>query len=96
MSGISQPWDETRIRSLAKRFGYELAKIVVCGSDTGQVVDTLIGAVRRIDAEAVFTPGIAHFDGAVPDELVRICDVITVSPEETYSRPLPPAFLDGA
>ncbi|MEV6102444.1 hypothetical protein [Nocardia sp. NPDC051981] len=41
----------------------------------------------RLDAEAVFVPSLAHFDGEeLPGSLVRQLDVITVHPEETYSR----------
>ncbi len=42
--------------------------------------------VRRHDVEAVLVPNIAHLDGVVPTELVSVCDVITVTPENTYAR----------
>ncbi|RJO73593.1 hypothetical protein D5S18_20580 [Nocardia panacis] len=87
VSGVSQVWDETQIRSLAKRFGYELAKTVTFGPDTAERMAKLVAAVRRAAAEAVFVPNVEHFDGGrVPAELVRLCDVTTISPEYTHAR----------
>lgn len=84
--GVAQDWDEIRIRSLAKRLGYELAKTVVFGALTDEPVTRLINVVRSLDAEAVVVPSAAHFDGGVPDRLVAVADVITVEPENTYAR----------
>ncbi|CAM4262066.1 hypothetical protein NONI108955_17530 [Nocardia ninae] len=97
VSGISQPWHETQIRSLAKRLGYELAKTVVFGRDTEAPVDRLLEVVRSAGAEAIVVPGSEHFGGKVPERLVRVCDVITVSPQYTYARSYASPFLgDGA
>ncbi|WP_194816117.1 hypothetical protein [Nocardia sp. XZ_19_385] len=94
VSGISQTWDEIQIRSLAKRLGYDLAKIVVFGSETDLSLSRLIGVLRQSAADAVFVPNVAHFDGAeISAELVQVCDVITVSPEATYARTLAAAIF---
>lgn len=86
VSRARQPWDEERIRSLAKRFGYALAKTVVFGPHTDDPVRRVLNVVRAVDAEAVFVPGLDHFAGVVPDGLVAVADVITVDTEETYAR----------
>ncbi|NEW40334.1 hypothetical protein GV794_03795 [Nocardia cyriacigeorgica] len=86
VSGVVQTWDEIRIRGLAKRFGYDLAKTVVFGSVTDHPVTRLINVVRSLDAEAVVVPGLGHFEGEVPGRLVSVADLITVKPENTYAR----------
>ncbi|WP_433655647.1 hypothetical protein ACQPW1_32505 [Nocardia sp. CA-128927] len=97
VSGVSQPWHETQIRSLAKRLGYELAKTVVFGPDTDEPVERLLNVVRAVEAEAVVVPSAEHFGGKVPERVVRVCDVITVSPQYTYARSYAFPFLeDGA
>jgi hypothetical protein len=86
VSGQRQQWDETQIRRLAKRFGYDLAKIVVFGAHTDDPTQRLINVVQSTSAEAVFVPSIAHLGGEVPAKLVAVTEVNTVSPEETYAR----------
>ncbi|MCU1641607.1 MAG: hypothetical protein JWN03_1882 [Nocardia sp.] len=97
VSGIRQDWDETKIRSRAKRLGYDLAKIIVFGPGTDARMQRLIDAVRDADVDAVIVPSAAHFDGAeIPVPLVKVVDVITVDPEETYARwLLPPWPVEG-
>ncbi|MCU1645190.1 MAG: hypothetical protein JWN03_5465 [Nocardia sp.] len=97
VSGIRQNWDETQVRSRAKRLGYDLAKIVVFGPDTDAPVERLINVVRRVDADAVIVPSATHFDGAeIPAPLVKVAEVITVDPERTYARwLLPPWSAEG-
>ncbi|WP_433656509.1 hypothetical protein ACQPW1_35140 [Nocardia sp. CA-128927] len=85
VSGVSQVWDETQIRSVAKRLGYELAKIVVFGAQTDDPIPQLLNTIERVDADAVVTPALAHL-GDELDQVVRVCDVITVNPENTYAR----------
>lgn len=85
VSGIRQGWDETQIRSLAGRLGYNLTKTVVFGCRTDDPVARLITAAREAEVDAVITPGITHFDGAIPEELGEVADVFTVSDDE---RPL--------
>ncbi|WP_194835568.1 hypothetical protein [Nocardia sp. XZ_19_369] len=85
ISGAQQTWDETQIRSLAKRLGYELIENVVFGADTADRLGQLGDIVRRHDAEALITPTLEHLDGTA-EPLVEICDVITVRPENTYAR----------
>ncbi|WP_405163930.1 hypothetical protein OG203_02075 [Nocardia sp. NBC_01499] len=97
ISGGSQMWHETQIRSLARRLGYELAKTVVFGPEVDDPVTRLLTVVRSTEAEAVVVPGPEHFGGRVPDRVVRVCDVITVSPHCTYARSYTSPFLgDGA
>ncbi|WP_327146431.1 hypothetical protein [Nocardia sp. NBC_01327] len=86
VSGVRQPWDELQSRSLAKRLGYALAKTVVFSDRVEDPVQRLIDVVRRMDAEAVVVPNLEHFGGTVPGELVRMVDVITVAPHDTYAR----------
>ncbi|MFJ9743541.1 hypothetical protein [Streptomyces sp. NPDC101166] len=86
VSGMRQQWDEVQNRSLAKRLGYTLTRTVVFSERTDDPIQRLINVVRRTAAEAVFVPGLDHFGGVVPDELVRAADVITVEPEATYAR----------
>ncbi|MFE9576141.1 hypothetical protein ACFYO1_07145 [Nocardia sp. NPDC006044] len=70
---------------MAKRLGYELAKIVVFGAQTEQPVQQLLNAIERVTADAVVMPNLAHL-GDELDRVVRVCDVITVNPENTYAR----------
>ncbi|WP_405137102.1 recombinase family protein [Nocardia sp. NBC_01388] len=93
VSGFRQDWDETRIRSRAKRLGYDLAKIVVFGPNTDAPLERLINVVRNVDADAVIVPTATHFDGAeIPAPLVNVAEVITVDPEQTYARWLLPPW----
>ncbi|MGW0247737.1 hypothetical protein ACWDYH_13985 [Nocardia goodfellowii] len=97
VSGASQQWDETQMRALAKKLGYDYAKTIVFTRCTENRLLRLIQVVERVDAEAVFVPTATHFSDHVPPELIQFCDVITVSPLETYARRIaPPIFADGA
>ncbi len=87
VSGTRQQWDETQIRSLAKRLGYDLAKIVVFTDTTERPAYRLRVCVSRVGAEAVFAPSLEHFtDCRVPAEVVAVADVVTVTPEATFAR----------
>ncbi|GGN94277.1 hypothetical protein [Nocardia rhizosphaerihabitans] len=86
LSGAAQNWDEIRIRSLAKRYGYDLAKTIVFTARTADPVTGLITIVRRINAEAVLAPHRRHLGVEIPLALVGTCDVITVDDESTYAR----------
>ncbi|WP_280244348.1 hypothetical protein [Nocardia abscessus] len=94
ISGVSQTWDESQLRSLAERLGYELAKTVVVGPETDSPVSRLLNVVRRVDVDAVIVPGARHFGVEVPPELVKVVDVITVDPTKTYAR-WAPGCSDG-
>jgi hypothetical protein len=76
------------------RFGYDLAKTVTFGARTGHPVSRLVNVVRRMDVDAVITPSLEHFGGDVPDELVRACEVNTVSPVATYAPRTLIRFVD--
>lgn len=58
----------------------------VFGELTEDPVGELVSAVRRNRVEAVFVPGLEHFDGIAPWSLVAVADVITVSLRHTYAR----------
>ncbi|MFI9508073.1 hypothetical protein [Nocardia sp. NPDC052566] len=90
VSGVQQVWDETQIRSLAGRLGYDLAKTVVFGPETDHPAGRLRNVIEQMEVEAVITPSLAHL-GGTPEPVVRMCDVITVSPENTYARWVVPA-----
>lgn len=87
MSGVRQSWDEEQIRSLARRFGYNLAKIVTFGERTDAPTQRLCTVVARMDAAAVIAPSVLHFDTAsIPPELIQLADVVTVDNHATYTR----------
>ena len=92
VSGIKQDWDETQIRSLARRYGYDLAKIVVFKEGTDHPLRRLKHLITQLDAEAVFVPSLAHFvDESLPEDLRQRVNIITVTPENTHARwPTPP------
>ncbi|MBL1077019.1 hypothetical protein JK358_21715 [Nocardia sp. 2] len=90
VSGAQQQWDQAQIQQLAQRLGYDLCKTLVFGPETDRPLQRVRTAVSRLAAEAVITPSLDHFGGRVPDDLVRVADVITVSPENTYARWLLP------
>ncbi|MFI7002280.1 hypothetical protein [Nocardia sp. NPDC050175] len=95
ISGAQQTWDETQIRSLAKRLGYDLVRTIIFDTDTEYRLEQLATAVQLNEAEAVITPSLEHLDGTV-DPLVKSCDIITVRPENTYARwAFPKAQADG-
>ncbi|MEV6072024.1 hypothetical protein AB0L82_36260 [Nocardia sp. NPDC052001] len=105
ISGMARLWDQTQIRRLATRLGYDFADLVIFDPRFGRPpLARLKAQVTRLDAEAVIVPSPKHFPGGeVPATLVQQLDVITVDPEETYARrampplrDLPAAKLDGA
>ncbi len=59
---------------------------MVFGPRTSDPVRRVIDVARASEAEAVIVPGLAHFDGSVPDALVAVVDVIAVDTGETHSR----------
>ncbi|QUN16347.1 hypothetical protein [Nocardia seriolae] len=86
VSGARQQWDEMQARSLGKRLGYTVAKTVVFGEHVEQPIQRLANVVRRMQADAVVVPSLEHLGGTVPDGLLRVVDVITVEPHDTYAR----------
>ena len=84
---VNQTWDETQIRSLAARLGYNLTKTVVFSEQTDRPVLRLCTVVARLAVDAVFTPNVAHFDGAaIPADLTKVVDVVTVNDKALYAR----------
>ncbi|WP_040805531.1 hypothetical protein [Nocardia concava] len=86
VSGARQQWDEMQTRSLAKRLGYTVAKTVVFSQHVEEPIQRLVNVVRRVQADAVVVPNLAHLGGTVPTALVQVVDVITVEPHDTYAR----------
>ncbi len=87
VSGARQSWDEGQIRSLATRLGYDLRKTVVFSANTDRPENRLRLIVDRLDVAAVVVPSIEHFEGRrIPDGLSAVADVVTISPECTYTR----------
>ncbi|MRH86057.1 hypothetical protein GFY24_01010 [Nocardia sp. SYP-A9097] len=86
VSGQRMEWDQIQIRSVARRLGYTLSKTLVLNSYTENPLQKVIEAVTSRGAEAVIVPGVEHFGGGVPEELVAVVDVVTISPEQTYAR----------
>ncbi|MFI1918851.1 hypothetical protein [Nocardia sp. NPDC020380] len=61
--------------------------IVIDGRTGKPLLAGLKATITRIKAEAVFVPSAKHFEGdTVPGDLRQVVDVITVSPENTYTR----------
>jgi hypothetical protein len=94
VSGSSQTWDEIQIRSLAKRYGYDLAKTVTFSAQTEHPLSRLLTVVQRMDVDAVITPNLEHLGGAVPPALIRVCEINTISPEATYAPHARFRFVD--
>ncbi|NNH74795.1 hypothetical protein HLB23_33935 [Nocardia uniformis] len=87
ISGVRKDWDENQVRSLAAKFGYDLCKIFVFGSNTDQPLHRLRIAVERTHADAVVVPSVDHFAGGqIPTELQAVATIITVSPEQSLPR----------
>ncbi|WP_238595035.1 hypothetical protein, partial [Nocardia seriolae] len=105
VSGMSQLWDQSQIRTLATRLGYDFTDMVIYDPKFGRPpLARLRAQATRLDAEAVIVPSPEHFEGGeIPSTLVQQLDGITVTPEEFYVRrampplrDLPPAKADGA
>ncbi|MFB7719097.1 hypothetical protein [Nocardia sp. NPDC056100] len=88
ISGSARLWDQTQIRRLAARLGYDFADMVIYDPKFGRPpLARLKAQATRLDAEAVIVPSPEHFCGSkVPSALVEQFDVITVNPEATYAR----------
>ncbi|WP_442942815.1 hypothetical protein [Nocardia sp. NBC_01503] len=93
---MAQLWDQSQIRKLATRLGYDFADMVIYDPRFGRPpLARLKAQASRLDAEAVIVPSLEHFEGAeVPGTLVVQLDVITVTPEETYARRMMPPVRD--
>ncbi|WP_405137959.1 hypothetical protein [Nocardia sp. NBC_01388] len=92
VSGMDQLWEQTQIRRLATRLGYDFADMVIFDPKFGRPpLARLKSQATRLDAEAVLVPSLEHFEGGeVPGTLVQQLDVITADSEETYARrPMP-------
>ncbi|MBF6060470.1 hypothetical protein IU500_06715 [Nocardia terpenica] len=87
VSGLNQPRDELRILAAAKRTGYDLRKTIVFSEHTEDRVHRLRVAIARLDVDTVIVPSTEHFDDhTIPEELLEVATVITVSPGNTWAR----------
>ncbi|MGW5228338.1 hypothetical protein ACWEP5_25780 [Nocardia niigatensis] len=86
VSGAQQQWDEAQIQHLARRLGYDLCKTLIFGPETDRPFVRVRTLVSRLEADAVIVPSLAHFGGHIPEDIVQVADIITVSPENTYAR----------
>lgn len=90
ISMLNQPWHETQLRSLAKRFGYDHSKTIVFARTDPDRMLRLLHEAHRADAEAIFTPTLAHLDYTDLDTLLAgaaqmgIHSIITWNPTFTY------------
>ncbi|MEU1210850.1 hypothetical protein [Nocardia sp. NPDC005825] len=90
ISGLNQVQDELRIRSAAKRTGYDLRKTIVFTERTENRLRRLCVAIDRLGVQAVIVPSAAHFDeGAIPAEVLAVAAVLTVAPGSTTPRTRP-------
>ncbi|MBF6182471.1 hypothetical protein IU481_29020 [Nocardia otitidiscaviarum] len=104
VSGMARFQDESRIRELSTRIGYDFADMVVHDPKFGRPpLARLKTQAARLGALAVIVPGLEHFEGGrVPGSLTERIDVVTVCPEATYesrtmqSPELPPSKANGA
>ncbi|MFE3697587.1 hypothetical protein ACFXO7_06895 [Nocardia tengchongensis] len=90
ISGVHQPQDERRIRSAAKRTGYDLRKTLVFNERTEDRLHRLRVAIDRLGVDAVIVPSPAHFDDdTIPAELLEVAVVVTASPMNATPRTRP-------
>ncbi|MGW4126221.1 hypothetical protein [Nocardia sp. NPDC004711] len=73
-------WDQAQLRRLARRLGYVLAWT----SDRTPV--PFVDQVRTADVDAVLVPSTLHLDVLTLDQLLRLVDVESACPRETFAR----------
>lgn len=83
LSGARQAWDETKLRAMAKRNGYDLAKTLVL-PESADAVTVLGTAIERAKATALFVPSLEHLGGTIPRPLTRV-EVIDVDTGSTHA-----------
>lgn len=88
VSGATRLVDESEIRKVADRLGYDFADMIVYDPVFQRPpLARLKAQTTRLSASAVIVPSLDHFvPPSVPEELVLALDVITVSPHNTYAR----------
>ncbi|GAB4588211.1 hypothetical protein [Nocardia sp. IFM 10818] len=87
VSGLNQPRDELRILAAARRTGYDLRKTIVFSEHTEDRMRRLRVAIARLGVNAVIVPSTEHFDDrTIPEELLEVAAVITVSPGSAWCR----------
>ncbi|NEW40760.1 hypothetical protein GV794_01810 [Nocardia cyriacigeorgica] len=83
LSGPRQAWDETTMRSMAKRHGYDLAKTLAL-PEAADTITPLSTAIQRTKAVALFVPSLEHLGGTIPRPLTRV-EVIDVDTGRTHA-----------
>lgn len=84
LSGHARQLDESRLRRLAIRFGYDVCEVLLVDGTRSQRLVYLEDGIRAHGAEAVFVPTVEHLDGQL-GRIVAQADVIEQS-GETYAR----------
>lgn len=105
ISGVTQPWHEKEIRSLATKLGYDYGKTIVFNERTIDPIMRLGRVISPKDlpiTDAVVVPSLEHLGGEVPRGLLMLADVIVLSPFVHHTReltgppdPLFPTMLRG-
>lgn len=90
ISGIHQKWDETQMRGLAKRLGFNLCKTIAFSDVTHDPIGKLLEVTERQRAEAVFVPHAGHLGDGLGRVAARV--EVIVNTDETYG---PPPVLEG-
>ncbi|WP_280498905.1 hypothetical protein [Nocardia cyriacigeorgica] len=83
LSGPRQAWDETKLRAMAKRNGYDLAKTLVL-PESADVIAALGTAIEKSKAAALFVPSLEHLGGTIPRPLTHVA-VIDVDTGSTHA-----------
>ncbi|ONM50577.1 hypothetical protein [Nocardia donostiensis] len=84
LCGVRQRWDEIRMRSLAKRLGYNLRKTITFSALSDDRISRLLDQIEREQAEAVFVPHLDHLEGE-HNRVIAVADVV-VDVDEVYVR----------
>ncbi|WP_040835485.1 hypothetical protein [Nocardia brevicatena] len=95
ISGDRCRWDETRLRGLAIRLGYEPRATIVATAAAEGRIELLLRGVELHRAEAVFVPGREHLDGQVERVKARIDIIVDVDDIEARWTPTMRAFHDN-
>lgn len=77
-----------RATSMAKRLGYRpVSPLVISENEDWSWRNRLISCLQIEHPECLVVLDLQHVDNE-PDALTHMTDIVTVSPEQTYSRPL--------
>ncbi|WP_218002431.1 hypothetical protein [Nocardia brevicatena] len=85
ISGVHQKWDETQMRGLAKRLGFNLCKTIAFSHTTRDPIGKLLEVVEHQRVDTVFVPHVGHLGDDLDRVAARI--EVIVNAEETYGPP---------